>query len=124
MSRPCDHVEEPATRYFTWQPVAELAPGFDQYRPTASYVGTARVPVESSAWAMAGVNAPTRARLAKTASARVVLEILGTTDFSYKTVWTRRYEQDACQSRLSSFIQRVMDSLRMVRTAGRRRFPR
>src|SRR5215475_10293927 len=46
-SRPCDHDAEPATRYFTWQPVAELAPGLDQYRPTASYVGTARTPLES-----------------------------------------------------------------------------
>ena len=35
-SRPCVQEAAPLERNFTWQPVVELAPGLDQYRPTAS----------------------------------------------------------------------------------------
>src|SRR5512132_8519 len=36
MARPCVQFASPCLRNCTWQPVAEVAPGFDQYRPAAS----------------------------------------------------------------------------------------
>src|SRR5690242_4654464 len=56
---PSFQVAEPCLRNCTTQPLA-LAPAFAQYRPTASYVGTARMPLESRACACAGAWASER----------------------------------------------------------------